>query len=60
MQKHVKYRETERARYAVKHIKEDYYVNHDSDSYIQAARYVILFFILERNFSILSTLTFSW
>ena len=41
MQEHCKYRETKRARYAVKHIKEDYYLNHDSDSYVQAARYVM-------------------
>lgn len=38
MKKYEKYRETKNARYAVKHIKEDYHYNHDSDAYIQAAR----------------------
>lgn len=37
MKKYEKYRETKNARYAVKHIKEDYHYNHDSDAYIQAA-----------------------
>jgi len=33
-----KYRETKKARYAVKHLKGDYFRNHDSDKCIQAVR----------------------
>ena len=40
MKKSEKYRETKNARYALKHIKEDYHVNRDSRDYIQATRYV--------------------
>lgn len=41
MKQYQNYRETNKARYALKHIKEDYFINHDSDSFIQATRYVI-------------------
>ena len=40
--KHMKqcetYRATEKARYAIKHIKDTYFRDHDPESYIQAAR----------------------
>ena len=38
MKKHELYRDTKNARYAIKHIKESYCKEHDSKSYIQAAR----------------------
>lgn len=41
MKQYQNYRETNKARYALKHIKEDYFTNHDSDSFIQATRYMI-------------------
>ena len=37
MKKHQMYRETKNARYAVKHIKDEYHLHHGSDSCIQAA-----------------------
>jgi len=37
LKKYEKYRETKNARYAVKHIKDDYHLRHSSDSFIQAA-----------------------
>lgn len=41
MKKYEKYRETEKARYALKHIKPEYYGDNDDESYVQAARYVL-------------------
>ena len=38
MKEHELYRDTKNARYAIKHIKESYCKEHDSKSYIQAAR----------------------
>lgn len=43
MKTHEKYRDTKNARYALKHIKEEYYEDHDPESYILAAWYVVLF-----------------
>lgn len=33
-----KYRQSGKARYAIKHLKEDYLANHDESEYLQAAR----------------------
>ena len=38
MKKKEKYRDTNKARYAIKHIKETYHIDNDPESYIQAAR----------------------
>lgn len=38
MKRYERYRETKNARYAVKHIKENYYQNHSSKEYVQATR----------------------
>ena len=38
MKKQEKYRDTNKARYAIKHIKETYHRDNDPESYIQAAR----------------------
>ena len=40
LQTHEKYRDTNKARYALKQIKDKYYDNHEPDEYVQAARYV--------------------
>ena len=37
---HEKYRDTNKARYALKQIKDEYYENHDPEEYVQAARCV--------------------
>ena len=49
MKTYEKYRETKNARYAVKHIMEEYHLQNDSTSYMLAARYVV--YIVLRYFS---------
>ena len=43
MTENEKYRNTANARFALKHIKEEYYLNHDSEEYAQAARYMMFY-----------------
>lgn len=46
MKEHEKYHETDNARYALKHIKEEYFKRHwDTESHVQAIRYVFCFHI---------------
>ena len=41
MKENEKYRNTANARFALKHIKEEFQIVHDSEAYFQAVRYVV-------------------